>query len=49
MSFATLLIPLSPTAARWTFDDDGLVAESKGNYDQAEYDRRLEHGAAELQ
>ena len=25
--------------------DDGLVAESKGNYDQAEYDRQLEHGA----
>ena len=29
----------------WTFGDDGLVAESKGNYDQAEYDRQLEHGA----
>ena len=29
----------------WTFGDDGLVVESKGNYDQAEYDRQLEHGA----
>ena len=33
----------------WTFGDDGLVAESQGSYDQAEYDRQLEHGAAELQ
>jgi nuclear transport factor 2 (NTF2) superfamily protein len=30
----------------WMFDDDGLVASSKGNYDQAEYDRQLEHGAS---
>ena len=30
---------------RWTLSDDGRVAESKGNYDQAEYDRQLEHGA----
>ena len=29
----------------WTFGADGLVAESKGHYDQAEYDRQLEHGA----
>lgn len=33
----------------WTFGDDGLVAESKGSYDQAEYDRQLEHGAPETQ
>ena len=33
----------------WTFGDDGLVAESQGHYDQAEYDRQLEHGASELQ
>jgi nuclear transport factor 2 (NTF2) superfamily protein len=33
----------------WTFNDDGLVAESQGHYDQAEYDRQLEHGASELQ
>jgi hypothetical protein len=32
----------------WTFGDDGFVAESQGHYDQAEYDRQLEHGAAEL-
>jgi len=31
----------------WTFGDDGLVEQSKGNYDQAEYDRQLEHGASE--
>ena len=29
----------------WTFGDDGLVAESKGHYDQAEYDRQLQQGA----
>ena len=32
---------------KWTFGDDGLVAESQGHYDQAEYDRQLEHGAPE--
>jgi hypothetical protein len=31
----------------WTFGCDGLVAASKGTYDQAEYDRQLEHGAPE--
>ena len=29
----------------WTLDDDGRVAESQGHYDQAEYDRQLQHGA----
>jgi len=29
----------------WTFGDAGFVAESQGHYDQAEYDRQLEHGA----
>jgi nuclear transport factor 2 (NTF2) superfamily protein len=29
----------------WTIGDDGLVAESKGTYDQNEYDRQVEHGA----
>jgi predicted ester cyclase len=33
----------------WTFGEDGLVAESQGHYDQAEYERQLEHGAAEPQ
>ena len=28
----------------WTIGDDGLVAESQGRFDQAEYDRQLEHG-----
>ena len=31
----------------WKFGDDGLVAESKGHYDQAEYERQLAHGSAE--
>lgn len=31
----------------WALADDGLVAASKGSYDQAEYDRQLEHGAPE--
>ena len=31
----------------WTFGADGLVAESRGHYDQAEYDRQLELGAPE--
>ena len=31
----------------WTFGEDGLVSDSKGHYDQAEYERQLVHGAAE--
>jgi hypothetical protein len=31
----------------WTFGDDGPVSESRGTYDQDEYDRQLEHGAPE--
>jgi len=31
----------------WSIGDDGLVAESQGHYDQAEYDRQLERGADE--
>ena len=31
----------------WTFGDDGLVAEALGHFDQAEYDRQLEHGTTE--
>jgi nuclear transport factor 2 (NTF2) superfamily protein len=30
----------------WTLGDDGLIAESAGHYDQAEYDRQLAHGIA---
>ena len=28
----------------WTIGDDGLIAESKGHFDQAEYERQLERG-----
>jgi hypothetical protein len=31
----------------WTFGDDGQIAESQGRYDQAEYNRQLEHGVDE--
>ena len=31
----------------WTLDDAGLIAESQGHYDQAEYDRQIEHGVDE--
>jgi hypothetical protein len=29
----------------WTLGDDGLVVESRGHYDQDDYDHQLEHGA----
>jgi uncharacterized protein (TIGR02246 family) len=28
----------------WTLGDDGLIAASLGTFDQAEYDRQIEHG-----
>ena len=31
----------------WTFGDDVLVVKSQGRYDQDDYDRQIEHGAAE--
>jgi nuclear transport factor 2 (NTF2) superfamily protein len=31
----------------WTIGDDGLIAESQGHYDQAEYDRQVERGVDE--
>jgi predicted ester cyclase len=31
----------------WTVGDDGRIAASRGHYDQAEYDRQLEHGVDE--
>jgi len=31
----------------WAMGYNGLVTESQGHYDQAEYDRQLEHGMAE--
>jgi nuclear transport factor 2 (NTF2) superfamily protein len=35
-----------PGFEEWTIDDDGLIAESRGHFDQAEYDRQLQGGAA---
>jgi uncharacterized protein (TIGR02246 family) len=29
----------------WKIDNDGLIAESKGNFDSAEYERQLKEGA----
>ena len=28
----------------WQIDNDGLIAESKGDFDSAEYERQLRHG-----
>lgn len=33
-----------PGFEEWTISRDGLIAESRGHYDQAEYDRQLRHG-----
>ena len=35
-----------PGFEEWTIGDDGLIAESRGHYDDAEYDRQLRDGAA---
>lgn len=32
----------------WTIGDDGVIAASLGHYDEAEYDRQLQHGVEEL-
>jgi nuclear transport factor 2 (NTF2) superfamily protein len=34
-----------PGAETWRISPDGLIAESRGRYDQAEYDRQLREGA----
>jgi nuclear transport factor 2 (NTF2) superfamily protein len=34
-----------PGYEEWTISPNGLIAESSGHYDQAEYDRQLQHGA----
>jgi nuclear transport factor 2 (NTF2) superfamily protein len=34
-----------PGVEIWTIGEDGLIAASKGAYDEAEYERQLEHGA----
>lgn len=33
-----------PGYEEWTIAPDGLIAESRGHYDQAEYDRQVEQG-----
>jgi nuclear transport factor 2 (NTF2) superfamily protein len=33
-----------PGYEEWTLAPHGLIAESHGHYDQAEYDRQLQHG-----
>lgn len=33
-----------PGFEEWTIAADGLIAESRGQFDQAEYDRQLQHG-----
>lgn len=34
---------------QWTIGADGLIAESAGNFDEAQYQRQLEHGIGETQ
>jgi len=34
-----------PGFEEWVIGADGLIAESRGHYDQAEYDRQLREGA----
>ena len=33
-----------PGSEAWTIAPDGLIAASRGHYDQAEYDRQVQHG-----
>jgi predicted ester cyclase len=33
-----------PGYEEWTIAPNGLIAESRGHYDQAEYERQLQHG-----
>ena len=33
-----------PGYEEWTIAPNGLIAESRGHYDQSEYDRQVEHG-----
>jgi SnoaL-like domain len=35
-----------PGCEEWRIGADGLIAESRGRYDQVEYDRQLREGAA---
>jgi uncharacterized protein (TIGR02246 family) len=31
----------------WTISEDGLIGDSKGHFDNAEYERQLQHGVAD--
>lgn len=33
----------------WQFGDDGLIVDSQGHFDSADYQRQLEHGAVDQQ
>jgi SnoaL-like polyketide cyclase len=35
-----------PGYEEWTIAPNGLIAESRGHYDQAEYERQLKHGVS---
>ena len=35
-----------PGYEEWTIAPNGLIAESRGHYDQAEYERQLQHGVS---
>ena len=32
----------------WKIDEDGLIAESRGHFDRAEYERQLKHGVDDI-
>ena len=36
----------TPGFEEWSIDSDGSIAESRGHFDHAEYDRQLREGAA---
>jgi hypothetical protein len=42
----SLVISLIGGYELWKIDSDGLIVESKGHFDSAQYERQLKHGAA---
>jgi hypothetical protein len=40
----SLVTSLTSGYELWKIDNDGLIAESKGNFDSGEYERQLKHG-----
>jgi hypothetical protein len=32
----------------WTIGEDGLIAQSRGHFDEADYRRQLQHGARKM-